>query len=92
MYYRVYDNQLTDLPSDLHEVKLTLTRLEISNNPMRQLPLVILKLCKLRCLHAKDLMLTQLPRDFGEMGDLELLRLGTCIYIYIHVELIVQKC
>lgn len=74
--FSIGQNELTDLPSDLTDIDATLVKLDISSNAMRVLPPVILRLTRLKKLHAQHLLLTRLPENIGDLQCLEMLYLG----------------
>ena len=66
----MYDNRLTELPSEIGDSK-KLRRLDVSSNQLVSLPTSMQKLNQLEELYLNDNRLTELPSEIGDLKKLE---------------------
>ena len=63
-------NYVTELNQEFAKLSSTLECLELTSNPLKELPDFITTFSKLKELGIGDTMLTKLPEDFGKLSNL----------------------
>ncbi|KAK3098126.1 hypothetical protein FSP39_016400 [Pinctada imbricata] len=75
-HLNISKNEITSLPNEIAELKDTLLTLDISHNPLGDLPACVLKLTSLTQLHATNIGKVSSLRGIKYMKDLEVLCIG----------------
>lgn len=69
----VTNNDIAEIPDDFEELKETLTYLDLSQNPVRQIPDFLTGFQRLRHLDVSNTLIREFPQDIGKMRALRTL-------------------